>query len=171
MIQSTPEQLKIDRRRAIVAEQYLTGRHQHEIAAELGVDQATVSRDIKAVRQQWRESARQYFSEWQDRELQLLDRIEAEAWGAWERSKKDAEQIKLSEGGEYETSETTLKGQCGDPRFLQTIQECSAKRCAILGLEAPKKIETNAVQFLTRDKMASEVRERLNALMQTNQSN
>ncbi len=80
------ESLQIDRRRQLVADYYLRARPQATIALELGVSQATVSGDLKAIRKQWRESQIRDFGEAITIELKKIDRLEREAWYAWERS-------------------------------------------------------------------------------------
>lgn len=82
----------ITRRREVVADSYIQGRTQAEIARYLGVSQPTVSTDLKAIQKQWRESAIRDFDLLRERELQKLDRVEREAWAAWERSQDPAQQ-------------------------------------------------------------------------------
>ena len=51
------ETTEIENRRRQVAERYLRGEYQSAIADTLGIDQATVSRDLKALRAAWLASA------------------------------------------------------------------------------------------------------------------
>ena len=51
------EQAERDRRLAAIAPLLLADKTQWDIADELGVDQSTISRDIKTLRQRWQKSA------------------------------------------------------------------------------------------------------------------
>ena len=138
-------ELARDRRK--IADLYLKGWIQADIADELGVNQSTVSRDIKALQKDWLESALVDFNEAKSQELAKIDRLEREYWQAWERSCEDAETVtekaRASRGAEKPDSiEKTkqAKGQAGDPRFLNGVQWCIERRCKILGIDAPNKI-------------------------------
>src|SRR5262245_46932315 len=83
------EAIAADRRRKVAA-LYLQGRTIYEIGPELGVSVSTVSRDPEAVRNEWLAPAAADFNQRKAEELQRLDLLESEAWGAWERSKGPA---------------------------------------------------------------------------------
>jgi len=134
------ESLEIDRRRALVAEHYLEGLTQSQIARELGVSQGTVSHDLKAIRQQWQASANRDFDEAVGIELAKLDKVEREAWKAWNRSLEPAESTRVMQQAGNKRAEKTTRQQHGDPRFLEQIQRCIAARRALLGLDAPTRI-------------------------------
>lgn len=139
-------QLVRDRRR--IADLYLQGWAQTDIADELALHQTTVSRDIKTLHKDWLESSLLDFSDAKSQELAKVDRLEREYWKAYHRSLMDAEQI-TKEGTSFneDTQDIAIinkiakitKKQAGDPRFLQGIQWCIDKRCSILGLDAPEK--------------------------------
>src|SRR5690242_11244148 len=86
-----PKDLAILQRRKQVAELYLQGWSQPAIAHQLDVSQPTICADLKAIRQDWRDSAIRDFDALRDLELQKLDLIEREAWEAWKRSQKPAQ--------------------------------------------------------------------------------
>ena len=130
----------ITRRREQVADSYIQGKTQAEIARDLGVSQPTVSTDLKAIQTQWRASAIRDFDLLRERELQKLDRLEREAWAAWERSQKASQQTVVSTTGDEQRTQDTVKEQYGDPRFLETVHKCIASRRALLGLDAPTRI-------------------------------
>jgi transposase len=147
-------QLARDRRR--IADLYLQGWIQADIASEVGVSQATVCRDLQALQASWLDSALMNFDEAKAHELAKVDRLEREYWQAWERSCENAETITRKVKGRMERRETddgefiaeqpaeatkTSKGQAGDPRFLQGVQWCIDKRCKIMGIDAPQKVE------------------------------
>lgn len=139
-------QLERDRRR--IADLYLRGRLQVDIAQELGISQQTVSLELKALHREWLASALIDVDRAKAKELAKVDRLEQEYWTAWERSCEDAETVtekgKGASGKDKPTEfEKTIqrKGQAGDPRFLQGLQWCIERRCKILGIDAPEKQE------------------------------
>lgn len=141
----TPIQREDDRRR--VAELYLRQWTQVAIAAELGIDQSTVSRDLQAIQKQWRESAIVDMNEAKQRELARIDALELEYWQAWQRSQEDIVSSTSKHRGadkeDLRREELSLqkKQQDGDPRFLQGVQWCIEQRCKLLGINAPEKFD------------------------------
>jgi hypothetical protein len=133
---------KVDvlRRREHVADLYIQGHTQVAIAEKLGVKQPTISVDLTAIRKQWRESTIRNFDEAKEMELQKLDRVEREAWAAWERSQKPSQSATVEGDGTPKRSRKTIVQKNGDPRYLDTVLKCVAARRAILGLDAPTKI-------------------------------
>jgi hypothetical protein len=127
-------------RRQQVAHLYLKGEMQTQIAQRLGVDQSMISLDLKALRAAWLQSALRDWDALKSIELAKIDLVELEAWQAWERSKQPREVI-VSEVTEGRSRRGTrrVEGQAGDPRYLAEVQKCIAKRCEILGLNAPQK--------------------------------
>ena len=132
------------RDRRVLADLYLQGWTQTAIAAEIGMSQQTVSRDLKALHKQWVEAALMDLNEAKARELAKIDRLEREYWDAWERSCQDSEtervkQRKTEDGKEVREGVKVTKGQAGDASFLRGIQWCIERRCKILGIDAPDK--------------------------------
>ena len=149
-------QLARDRRR--IANLYLQGWLQTDIADELDLNQSTISRDLKALHGVWLQSALVDFDEAKANELAKIDRLEREYWDAWGRSRLDAETETVKEEGSSIVPERTekivqVKGQTGDASFLKGVQWCIEQRCKILGVEAPKLLEhsgelTNVVHVI-----------------------
>ena len=137
-------QLARDRRR--ISDLYLQGWLQTDIAKEVGIDQSTVSRDIAFLQEEWQKSSLIDIDAKKAEELAKVDRLEREYWKAWDESCK-AEETLRQEGVAIDKTVTpkkvvkTSKGQAGDPRFLTGIQWCINKRCEIIGIDAPKKLE------------------------------
>lgn len=142
----------IEKHRATIAELYLRQHTQQEIANKLGIDQATVSRDLKVIQANWRESALVDMNEAKQRELERIDQLEREYWQAWEASKKN--KIKNRKTGTArkptkdnpspvnpESYVTENEERNGDPRFLQGVQWCIERRCKIIGVDAPVKTD------------------------------
>lgn len=142
-----PSELERDRRN--VSRLYLQGHIQTEIAHELKISQATVSRELKALQAEWRADRIYDINEAKAKELSKIDVLELEYWEAWKRSQRDA--VTESEGSNAQGSfnKTTTQGQSGDPRFLDGVMDCIKQRCAILGVEAPKKFDLPAFGGVT----------------------
>lgn len=139
-----------------VADLYLAGKTQWEIADLVGITQGTVSKDLAAIRTAWLASAVRDFDAIKSEQLAKIDRVEVIAWAAWERSCKDAETrrvesisgrtVRVTEKtGKHTTKTTTEKlpplekaskssvGQSGDPRFLDRIAWCVETRLKLIG--------------------------------------
>jgi len=126
------------RRREFVADLYIRGWNQYKIADHLGVNQATISRDLVKVRKTWQDNMSESWETHVGRELAKVDAIEAAAWEAWERSRADkltSKVKKTTKDGKIQ--EVIRHGQSGsgDPRFLAEARHCVERRCRILGLE------------------------------------
>jgi hypothetical protein len=116
----------------------------------------TVSKDIAWLNAEWKAAAVRDVDEAKGQELARLEQVEAEAWSAWERSKAERQSSrarkrmgmspgKAADGTPLpapEASETELKKEYrdGNPRFLALVLDCIARRCALLGLDAPAKV-------------------------------
>ncbi len=134
-----------DRDRLDVAVHYLAGKSLRQIADWFAKNRpyvvtiGTVSRDMEQVRIIWRERAAQLVGERKAEELARLDRIEAEAWEAWERSKKDAtkkfgKRQTPAGGVALETVGQETFQRDGNPKFLELVARCVEKRLDVLGL-------------------------------------
>ena len=141
-----------DRRK--IADLYLQGWLQADIAGFLGVSPSTISNDLKALQGAWLQSTLMDFDEAKARELAKVDRLEREYWEAWIHSCEDAETIRQEGNPKKDPSRVikTSKGQAGDPRFLQGVQWCIDKRCKIIGIDAPQKVEIYDWRTEAKDK-------------------
>jgi hypothetical protein len=151
----TSKRTEIAIRRQKVAAAYLRGGTQADIAVELACDQATVSRDLKALRAEWMKSALIDINEAKARELAKIDALELEYWAAWKRSQEDAEsEITKMQGNPPKPNEVNpapakletqkkREGQSGNPAFLRGVEWCINKRCEIIGVNAPIQQEVN----------------------------
>lgn len=129
---------------------YVQGRSQREIAAMLSrerpytLSHKTIGRDIHEILARWRAEMLRGIDELKAAELARLNRMEREAWDAWERSCQIKERT-LSEQKQGtaagQRAQLTREQQTGDPRYLQIVQWCITKRCAILGLDAPTQVQ------------------------------
>lgn len=73
------EAVKIEERRKKVSSLYKRHQSQAEIARVLGVSQQTISVDIAAIRETWKQEGLLNFDEVKQREAAELDEMEAEA--------------------------------------------------------------------------------------------
>jgi hypothetical protein len=137
MPRSPAEELRIEVRRLKVAELYLHGmRCLTDIARELRVDKATISRDFKHIRKLWQETYIKDLDVAKRDELANIAEIERKAWLGWERSCKDAETMEVtgtSQGGKSKPDKVRkiTKGQAGDSRFLAITLDCVKQRCEL----------------------------------------
>jgi predicted transcriptional regulator len=159
-------QVRVDRRRR-VAELYLRGLSQVEIAGQLGCSQPTVSNDLTSLRDEWLALAVMDFNERKAKELAKLDALERTAWEAWDRSCKDAEtchertEAALMASAKEKTEakeqarlvivkriiDKTTKGQAGDPRFLERVAWCIEMRLKVVGLLKNVPVNVNQSAF------------------------
>lgn len=141
--------LRKEHRKAVVAEMYVTGKTFFDIGQKLGVSKVTIHKDMLENRQEWREARLNCTEQWTDEQLVKLDRLEAAAWDGWERShgvhQKTTVETIQSDGDEDDgirQKHTVVDNPiAGDARFLDVILRVIQRRCAILGIDAPEKIE------------------------------
>lgn len=160
-MESSRENTVIAHRRQEVAARYLRGEYQTTIAQALGIDQAQVSRDLKAIRGLWLASAIRDFDAAKAQELAKIDEVERAAWVAWERSTQNKEVATQESGGiDAKTKKPILKkavlrkeGQSGNPAFLNTVLTCIERRCKILGLDAPTRFQIDDWDKVTPEQL------------------
>lgn len=137
---ATVNSAALKERRDKVARMYLSARTQAEIATTLSVNQGTVSRDLKALQQQWQVNALQSIDKIKAKELASIDRLEREYWDSWIASQEakettTSEQSTLASGQRIKAAIRTERRD-GDPRYLEGVRWCINKRCEIMGLNA-----------------------------------
>jgi len=126
----------------------LQGKTLHQIAKTISADRdydlspQQIQYDMKKLKAIWEKESAAEISIEKGKALAEIRILQREYWVAWKDSCKDAETIR-QEAADKEVQKVvkTAKGQSGDPRFLAGIQWCINKRCQILGLDAPKKID------------------------------
>lgn len=107
-------------RRKQVAELYLKGYSQIQLAEKFGVFQQTISQDLKVIYKLWQQSAIRDFDTLKEKELIKLDNLEMEYWKAYQKSDND-------------------------PRYLSGVLAVIAKRCDVLGVNAPTKNDITVI--------------------------
>src|SRR6266849_10173486 len=130
-MRSTRTTLRVLQRRQDVATRYLRGESQAAIARDLGVTQQQISLDLQAVHDFWLTAALRDTDALKAEQLAKVDAIEAECWQAWRRSQQGREvcrtdAVEAPAGPTRTTSRTATR--TGDPRFLDGILKCVARR-------------------------------------------
>lgn len=110
--------------------------------AKLGLDYAIVPpmrvyKDLKQLLINWKREHEENIDLYITKELSKLDKIEAELWDAWERSKKRIVSKIRQSGLKTERSETFA----GNPRYLDLVLSVQQRRAKLLGLDAPVKVD------------------------------
>lgn len=110
--------------------------------AKMGLDYAIVPpmrvyKDLKQLLINWKREHEENIDLYITKELSKLDKIEAELWDAWERSKKRIVSKIRQSGLKKERSETFA----GNPRYLDLVLSVQQRRAKLLGLDAPVKVD------------------------------
>lgn len=171
----TPDQVLRDR--ADITDLYLRGKSQGEIADLLTsatkdgvrvrayeISRAMVKSDLEAVRKVWLARCIEGYDQKQAEELAKIDRIESEAWAAWERSigKVKISTIEYAPVTDQKTGATKMspmKGKdrtedrAGDPRFLERISWCVERRIKMFGLDAPLELTAAELERMLQEEI------------------
>ena len=153
----SPTQRKRDR--ALISKMYLQGKTQYQIKDYLDarvddpneedvdyqISRQQIWKDLDIIRQQWRKEMIRDFDTLKSKELKRLDKVEDEAWQAYERSMSRSRRVRKrgGEGGHPKEKEMdvelTTQDRDGDAKWLDVILKCVSKRCEILGLDEPQR--------------------------------
>jgi predicted transcriptional regulator len=132
-----------------LSEMRLEGKSQNEMAQALGLSQSQVSQDLKKLDARW-EAAIGNTHLHKAREAAKLDRLERKFNEAWKRSLEDKETKvaeKITVGEVTRTKAVSrLEKRDGNPAFLAGALACIEKRCALIGLAAPKRLTLETLQ-------------------------
>ena len=159
MYKRTREQIEFDR--AFCADLFLRGYPYREIAKRLNDDlakrkmdyrltESMVYYDIQRLLISWKRDQLESIDQYVTAELQKLDKMEVEAWNAWELSKQKKTKNKTKKAGNglmgrqimtEEATETTS----GNPRYLDLLLNVQHRRAKMLGFDAPIKIDIPGV--------------------------
>lgn len=132
----------------LVSRAFLDGaKTQKEIAEMTGIGDATVSRYLAELREDWRSEAKDNIGEAIQEQIATLRAVMQEAWDAWKRStrqktKKVTTEFENNPSGSRPNETRTEKWkEVGDPRYLAQIERCVAKISELLGLMPSTKID------------------------------
>jgi hypothetical protein len=127
-----------------VAELYLQGVYQNDIAKKFGVSQPTISKDLRTINKAWMDSALIPYNEAKNRELARVDVLEREYWKEYRASSESRRVVTSARKRGEKTSagkvETVVKG-AKDTGILRGVQWCIEQRCKILGLYEAQQVE------------------------------
>lgn len=135
--------------RRAISELYLKGWNQTDIAAELGIDQSTVSRDCKVLKAEWAKQRNGLVDEFEGK----YRFIYRESIAAWERSLLNAETTiqemiegEGSNGSNRLKASTKKEGQSGNPALLAQAQAALKAIREMFGVDAAAKVEHSGPQ-------------------------
>jgi hypothetical protein len=126
------------------------GWTQHQIAADLGVSQAAVSKILKRVETRVLQELTSVAERHKARHTLRLEHLFAEAMRAWEASKADTtrRRQRKTDGGSggpgATVAEIVSENQHGDPRYLEEARKAMADQRKLWGLDAPQKMDVRA---------------------------
>lgn len=83
--------------RVQVAKMYLEGKTQQQIADALGIDQSTVSRDLKAIYKNWQSAAVEDIAKLRGVQLARYNMLYREVFSVWETKKSPAHMKRIIE--------------------------------------------------------------------------
>jgi hypothetical protein len=146
---NSQERFRILDRRRRVASMYLCGMSQWEIGRKLGVTQQCIAKDIQALEREWLTSMVVDIDAAKAKELARIDRLERVAWRAWRRSCKRKERASTrlekkvaddaTQGKTVTSKQTELRD--GNADYLKRVEWCINKRCELLKLNPPQRLE------------------------------
>jgi hypothetical protein len=146
---NSQERFRILERRKRVAGMYLRGMSQWEIGRQLGVTQQCIAKDVHALEKEWLASAVVAIDAAKAKELARIDRLERIAWRAWRRSCQRKERAttrmerRLDEDAQKAKTVTSKATELrdGNPEYLKRVEWCISKRCELLKLNPPQRLE------------------------------
>lgn len=126
---------------------------QTQIAERLGVSVGTISSDLKVVRGEWRKEARTDIQDAAIRELQSLDRLEAQLWSQFVDTTTRRVKVTKANGDEYEYDERIVS--VGEKtRTAGAIMKAKERRAKMLGFDQPDLLEVR----LTSGQVQAEIK-------------
>lgn len=148
-------------RRKRVADMYLRGQRSiRQIAAALGVNPSTVSRDVHAIVEEWQKEYAGTFEVLRVQMAAKYSRIDTELWSAWEASKTKGGRLKVHVSGSADEKdkdgnpvmtgtakirkEQSQYDRYGDPRIMELILRTAEGMRQLFGLDQPPPAESDA---------------------------
>ncbi len=146
-----------------IAQLYLQGHKQADIAVTLDVSQPQISYDLKTLQKRWAAASVRNIDTAKGEELARIDELERVYWDSWRKSQGlikvksvDREKIVLDElnkihkgvqaagvagqDGEIVRTLVRTEKRVGEGKYLDGVQWCINQRCKILGIAAPSKM-------------------------------
>lgn len=140
------------------------GWTQPQIARDLGISQAAVSKLLKRIETRLLRELAETVQRQKARQTLRLEHLFAEAMRAWNESKEDTtrrrqRQTRAGAGAGATVAELVVENQHGDPRYLDEARKALADQRKLWGLDAPQKVDLRA----SRDPYADMPEEALRA--------
>lgn len=133
--------VKRAQRRLTIAADYVKGMPQYEIANKYKCSQATISKDLARIREEWLKSTLIDFNEVKAREIAKIDNLEATYWEAWYRSIGEKTKVRTRKVGVLAVEATVEKETLlGNTACLAGVQWCVEQRCKIFGIYEATKV-------------------------------
>jgi DNA-binding MarR family transcriptional regulator len=148
------------------------GFTQVEIAAELGVTQAAVSKILNRIETRVLKDRIALVERQRTRQTLRLEHLYSEGMRAWERSKSDStrrRQRKLQDGRKQgpTIAELVVESEHGNPQFLEVARKALADLRRLWGINAPEDVNVAAPpENPYADLTHEELRQKLMGLMQ-----
>ena len=112
------------------------GYRQKQIGEEIGLTPSAVGKMLQRTEKKLAQMLKEKGEQIKARQTFYLDAVYREAMTAWRDSQKDAETLKTTSGGDGgDRTEKTVRGQSGDPRFLDQARGALADIRRIWGLD------------------------------------
>ena len=125
------------------------GWSQPQIAADLGISQAAISKLLKRIETRLLRELAESAQRQKARQTLRLEHLFAEAMRAWNESKADTtrrrqRQTQGGDGAGATVAELVVENQHGDPRYLDEARKALADQRKLWGLDAPQKVDLHA---------------------------
>ncbi|UFK27423.1 hypothetical protein [Elizabethkingia phage TCUEAP2] len=114
--------------------------------------------DLQQALIEWKRERFDNVDDYVTQEIRKLDKMEVEAWNAWEASKTGKARTKsrnskkpnkvdaeVNDPGYYGYTEEATETSSGNPRFLDLLLNIQQRRAKLLGFDAPIKIDIPGV--------------------------
>jgi len=146
----------------IVASLYCEGKPLRLIAEiisskrDYSLTHVQIDYDLKILLKRWKDSANRAIDEHMAEELAKANKLEQVYWDAWERSLKiktiTSQEVTGVKDGQGRVKKLTREEETtGDPRFLAGVQWCIERRCKLMGLDAPDKLQVSDLPMIVDD--------------------
>lgn len=135
--------------RAKIADMFLKSYSHRQITEQLNAQNPyslsaqQILRDIHVIISDWKTSTSALIDERMEQDLMKLEKIENEAWEAWDRSRGKKITKTATESDGVKTKQIKEEQLIGEPKFLDLIRQVLQDRANLLGYMAPKKVDTS----------------------------
>ncbi len=125
------------------------GWSQLDIARELGVSQAAVSKILARADAKALPDMVEHVTRLKVRQTQRLEHLFGELMRAWDQSKADAtrrrqRQSDSGDGSGQTIAEVVVEAQYGDPRYMEQMRKVLADLRKVWGVDAPQRVDVRA---------------------------